>query len=57
MLGLIQIDDHVAWTDECGSNHQGVIVTLADDGLYAEVRELGQDDITELPTWHLHPID
>jgi hypothetical protein len=30
---------------------------LTDDELWAEVRELHQDDIIQLPTSLLHPID
>jgi len=57
MLGLVQIEDHVTWTDGSGFAHEGIVVSVTDDALYAEVRELGQYDTTELPTWQLHAID
>lgn len=57
MLGLILTDEQVTWTDEAGAVHCGVVVALTDDELWAEVRELGEDDVTQLPTWHLHPTD
>lgn len=56
MLGLILTDEHVTWTDEGGTIRRGVVVILTDDELWAEVRELGQDDIVQLPTSLLHPI-
>lgn len=56
MLGFLQTDDQVAWTDEMLSTRHGVIVTLTNDELWAEVRELGQDDIVQLPTSILHAI-
>lgn len=57
MLGLIQVEEQVSWRDVDGRAREGFVITISDDGLYAEVRELGQSDSTELPTWHLHPID
>lgn len=57
MLGLLQTDDQVTWTDGMLSIRHGVVVTLTDDQLWAEVRELGQDDIVQLPTSILHAID
>lgn len=56
MLGLLQADDQVSWTDGKGVIRQGVVITLSDDELWAEVRELGQDDIVQLPTSFLHAI-
>ena len=50
MLGLILNDDRVAWADDRGVIHRGIVVALTDDELWAEVREFGQDDIIELPT-------
>jgi len=57
MLGLILNDDRVAWADDCGVIHQGIVVALTDDELWAEVRELDQGDIVQLPTSLLHQID
>lgn len=57
MLGLILNDEQVAWADDGGVIHRGIIVALTDDELWAEVRELDQDDIVQLPTSLLHPID
>jgi hypothetical protein len=57
MLGLILNNERIAWIDERGATHYGVVVTLTDDELWAEVRELGQDDIVQLPASLLHPID
>jgi hypothetical protein len=57
MLGLILNDEQVAWADDRGVIHRGVVVALTDDALWAEVREFGQDDIVQLPTSLLHPID
>lgn len=56
MLGLIFNDEHVVWADDGGVIHRGVVITLTDDELWAEVRELGQDDIVQLPTSILHAI-
>lgn len=56
MLGLLQTDDQVSWTDSQGLMRNGVVSTLTDDELWAEVREAGQDDIVELPTAILHAI-
>ena len=56
MLGLILTGEHVKWTNEDGAIRRGVVVTLTDDELWAEVRELGQDDIVQLPTSLLHVI-
>ena len=56
MLGLILTDEHVKWTGEDGAVHCGVVVTLTDDELWAEVREFDQDDIVHLPTSLLRPI-
>lgn len=56
MLGLILIYEHVTWTDEGSTIRRGVVVTLTDDELWAEVRELGQGDIVQLPTWLLKAI-
>lgn len=56
MLGLILTDEHVTWIDESGAIRRGVVVTLTDDELWAEVHELGQDDIVQLPTSLLHAI-
>ena len=57
MLGLIQIDDRVTWTDMEGAVRKGVVVALTDDALWAEVRELDQDDVVQMPASLLHPID
>lgn len=57
MLGLILTDEQVTWTDEGGATRHGFVVTLTDDELWAEVRELGQDDVVQLPTSLLHPIE
>ena len=57
MLGLILNDEQVAWADHRGVIHRGVVVALTDDALWAEVREFDQDDIVQLPTSLLHPID
>lgn len=57
MLGLILTDEHITWTGDDGTVRRGVVVTLSDDEHWAEVRELGQDDIVELPTYLLHAID
>lgn len=57
MLGLLQTDDQVSWTDDKGIVRYGVVITLTDDELWAEVSELGQDDIVQLPTSILHAID
>jgi len=56
MLGLILTDEQVTWTDEGGGSRYGVVVILTDDELWAEVRELGQDDVVQLPTSLLQPI-
>lgn len=56
MLGLLQTDDQVSWTDDKGIVRYGVVITLTDDELWAEVSELGQDDIVQLPTSILHAI-
>lgn len=56
MLGLILTDEHVTWYDERGAVHRGVVITLTDDELWAEVREMGQDDVIQLPTSVLHAI-
>ena len=57
MLGLILNDDNVAWADDRGVIHRGFVIALTDDELWAEVREMDQDDIVQLPTSLLHPID
>ena len=57
MLGLIRIHDLVCWTDDKNVLHVGIVVTLTDDELWADVCELGQDDVTQLPTANLHAID
>lgn len=56
MLGLVRKGDHVCWIDDKGELHYGIIVTLTDDELWADVRELGQNDVTQLPTAYLHAI-
>lgn len=56
MLGLILTDEHVTWYDERGAVHRGVVITLTDDELWAEVREMDQDDVIQLPTSVLHAI-
>jgi hypothetical protein len=56
MLGLILTNEQVTWTDEGGATRSGVVVALTDDELWAEVLELGQDDVVQLPTSLLHPI-
>ena len=57
MLGLIFKDDHISWTDEKHIVRYGRVVTLTDDEIWADVCELGQDDVTQLPTAHLNAID
>ena len=57
MLGLILNDDEVTWADDDGVIHRGVVVALSDDELWAEVRELEQEDVIQLPTSLLHPIE
>lgn len=57
MLGLILNNEDIAWVDDDGVIHRGVVVALTDDELWAEVREFDQDDIVQLPTSLLHPID
>lgn len=57
MLGLILNDDHVAWADDGGVIHRGVVIALTDDEIWAEVREFDQGDIVQLPTSLLHPIN
>lgn len=56
MLGLFQTDEKVSWTDGNCTVRHGVVIALTDDELWAEVRELGQDDIVQLPTSILHAI-
>lgn len=56
MLGLLNPDDQVSWTDDKGIVRCGVVIALTDDELWAEVRELGQNDIVQLPTSILHAI-
>jgi len=57
MLGLILNDEQVVWADDRGVIHRGVVVALTDDELWAEVREFDHDDIVQLPTFLLHPIE
>lgn len=57
MLGLLQTDDQVVWTDGKGAIRHGVVITLTDDELWADVREMGQAEIIQLPTSILHAID
>ena len=54
---MVLNDEHVAWADDHGVIHQGIVIALTDDELWAEVREMDQDDIVQLPTSLLHPID
>jgi hypothetical protein len=57
MLGLILNDENVAWADDRGVIHRGIVVALTDDELWAEVREMGQDNIVQLPTWSLYVVE
>ena len=57
MLGLILKNEQVAWAEDDGLIRRGIVVALTDDELWAEVRELDQDDVVQLPTSLLHPID
>ena len=57
MLGLILNDEKVVWADDNGMIHHGIVVALTDDELWADVCELGEDDIVHLPTSLLHAVD
>ena len=57
MFGLIHNDELVAWADDRGIIHRGIVIALTDDELWAEVREMGQDNIVQLPTWCLYVLE
>lgn len=57
MLGFFRIHDPVSWTDDKHVLHYGIVVMLTDDELWADVCELGLDDVTQLPTALLNAMD
>jgi hypothetical protein len=57
MLGLVYIEDCVAWTDEHSGILLGLVVALSDDELWADVLELEHREVVQLPTSILHPLD
>jgi hypothetical protein len=50
VFGIVYVDDQVSWTDEDGLTRYGEVVALSDDAVWAEVRELAQDELVQLPT-------